>query len=178
VPSLTLLVRSPSLAAAADAARRTVDASGLLQVTSVSSLRERIDRTLGQDRLLAVLSGSFAWLALLLAAIGLYGVMAYTAARRTGEIGLRMALGASRSDIIWLVLRETLWLVLIGLAIGIPAAMVATRGIASLLFGVDSHEYAMLGIGVAVMVGAACLAAVLPVRKAMTVQPARALRLD
>jgi predicted permease len=180
VRALTLIVRTTDATGAAAAAlrRELRTVADLLAVTTVISLEERLDRQLGRDRLLAVVSGSFAWLALLLAAVGLYGVMAYTVARRTAEIGLRMALGAQRGAIVWLVLRETLWLVLAGIAIGIPLALAATRTVSSLLFGLDSQNALSLTLATVVMLVVSLVAAYLPARGASRVDPTIALQAE
>jgi putative ABC transport system permease protein len=175
---LSLLLRtSASTGTVAMAVRHEIEtASDRLRVTNVASLREKIDRTLGQDRLLATLSGSFAWLGLILVSVGLYGVMAYTVARRTREIGVRMALGAQRQDIMWLVLRETLWLVLVGIFIGVPAALAATRGVSSMLFGMDAQGQLPAALAAVVMLVVAVIAAFVPARNASRVDPTIALR--
>src|SRR5262247_3580445 len=98
-------------------------------------MRELVDASLTQDRFIAQLGSAFSLFASLLACVGLYGVMSYTVARRTNEIGIRMALGAQRRDVVGLVLRETMLLVIIGVIIGLSAALWATRLIASSLYG-------------------------------------------
>src|SRR5947207_8311020 len=110
--------------------------------TEPRTIRKRIDDSIFQDRLLATLSGFFGVLALALAAIGLYGVVAYGAARRAQEIGIRVALGARRGAVVWMVLREALALVVLGMAIGLPASWAAARQIASVLFGVRPADIA------------------------------------
>jgi ABC-type antimicrobial peptide transport system permease subunit len=99
-----------------------------------------IRHELVEERLTAMLSGFFAILALLLASIGLYGLMCYAVPRRTCEIGIRVAVGAQRQNVLWLVLPKTLALALLGIAIGIPSALAATRLIASLLFGLSPSD--------------------------------------
>jgi macrolide transport system ATP-binding/permease protein len=131
-----------------------------------------------QDRLIARLTGVFGLLALVLASVGLYGVMSYFVARRTGEIGVRMAVGASRSRVISMVLRGALTQVLIGLALGIPAALFAGRFMASLLYQVSNTDpLAFLG-AVAVLALCATAAAFLPARRAAAIDPMRALRTE
>ena len=102
-------------------ARRSANSTPRMPVYDMKTLDRQLDETLGTERLIAVLSACFGVLATLLAALGLYGVMAFVVARRTKEIGLRMALGAPQGSVVWMVLRETLVLLGIGLAIGIPA---------------------------------------------------------
>ncbi len=178
--ALNLLIRTDDrTGSVASAIRREAGSdSGPLRVTNILTLDEKVDRTLGQDRLLASLSSSFAWLALLMVSVGLYGVMAYTAALRTGEIGLRMALGAGRWDIMWLVMRETFWLVLIGIVIGAPLAMLATRSLSSLLFGIGAQGTIVLAIGGLVMFAVAAIAAAIPARHAARIDPVLALRAE
>ena len=105
-----------------------------------------IERTLGRELMMTRLVGFFGLLALLLACVGLYGVMSYTVARRTGEIGIRMALGARQTDVAGMMLRETAGLVIGGIALGIPAALATTRLIESLLFGLEPTDPATIGV--------------------------------
>jgi predicted permease len=137
---------------------------------------EQLDVTLVRERLLATLSGFFSLLALLLACVGLYGVMSYSVAQRTTEIGVRVALGAKRSDILRLVLRESLWMVFAGVAAGIGASLALTRFVSSLLFGVTPNDPATIALAVALMTTIALLAAWLPARRASHVDPMIALR--
>ena len=104
------------------------------------TIAEVMSRELAKERVTAMLSGFFAFLAVLLACVGLYGLTSYTVTRRTREIGIRVALGAQRVTVLWIVLRETLVLALFGIAIGIPSALVATRLIASMLFGISDSD--------------------------------------
>jgi ABC-type antimicrobial peptide transport system permease subunit len=117
-------------------------------------------------------------LALVLVAIGLYGVMAYTVARRTQEIGVRMALGAEPGHVLRLVMRETLWLALAGVALGIPAALVATRWVESQLFGLKPHDPLTITLVTLLLMAVMALAGYLPARKAARVDPLVALRCD
>ncbi len=131
-----------------------------------------------QDRLTARLTSLFGLLALILASVGLYGVMSYFVARRTSEIGIRMALGAARSGVVAMVLRGALWQVLIGLVIGIPAALVAGHFMTSLLYEVQPYDpLAFLG---AILLLAICasLAGFIPARRAASIDPMQALRTD
>src|SRR5208283_6050852 len=104
------------------------------------TLDQQMENSLITERLLATLSGGFGILATLLAAMGLYGVMAYMVARRTREIGIRMALGASGGSVVWLVMREVLLLAVVGLAIGLPAAGALTRLVETQLFGIEPAD--------------------------------------
>jgi ABC-type antimicrobial peptide transport system permease subunit len=117
-------------------------------------------------------------LALLLASIGLYGLMAHAVVRRTREIGIRMALGAERRAIIWMVLRETLVLVIIGVMIGVPAAIGASRLIASQLFGTNPSDPLTLVLGALLLGSVALIAGFLPARRASKVDPLIALRYE
>jgi len=128
------------------------------------------------ERVTAVLSGFFAVLALLLASIGLYGLMSYAVARRTREIGIRVALGAERQNILWIVLRETLVLALLGLAIGVPCTLAASRLVAGMLFGVSANDLPTMAAASLLLLVVALFAGYLPARRAMGVAPVVALR--
>lgn len=147
-----------------------------LAVVAVTGLREQVDASLVPERLTAKLSAAFGLLALTLAAVGLYGVVAYLTARRTGEIGVRVALGAGRGQVRWLVLRDTLRLLVIGLALGIPAALAAGRLLASQLYAVAPGDPVTVALSVMTLAGAALLAGYLPARRAARVDPMVALR--
>jgi predicted permease len=140
------------------------------------TLRERIDRSIFQDRMLAGLSVAFSVLALLLAGIGIYGVMAFVVARRTAEIGVRMALGARPAGVLWMTMREGIAMVAAGVAIGIPAALAAGRLTRNLLFGVRPDDPATAVATVLVVFAVGALAAGLPARRAAAVDPMQALR--
>jgi ABC-type antimicrobial peptide transport system permease subunit len=129
-----------------------------------------------QERLVARLTSLFGLLALALASIGLYGVMSYFVARRTGEIGIRMALGASRSSVIGMVLRGALWQILIGLALGIPAALVAGHLMASQLYQVRGYDPTALAGAIVVLALCATVAGFIPARRAASIEPMQALR--
>ncbi len=131
-----------------------------------------------QERLLAELSSFFGLLALLLACIGLYGVMSYDVARRTHEIGVRMALGAEAMDVVRLVMRETMSLVVIGLIAGLVAALLTTRLIASLLYGLTPDDPLTVGLASLLLLTVAALAGYLPARRAARVDPMVALRTE
>lgn len=149
-----------------------------LPTLRITTLREQLKGTLDQEKLLAQLVSFFGALALVLACIGLYGVMAHAVVRRTKEIGIRMALGAERRNIIWMVLRETLVLILVGVAIGVPTAIGAGRFIASQLFGVGVADPLALTAATLFLTGVAVLAGLLPARKASRVNPLIALRYE
>ena len=137
---------------------------------------EQIDSDIIQDRLVATLANLFGGLALLLAAIGLYGVLAYLAARRTREIGIRLALGAGRRSVLWLVAREAVVMVGVGAAIGLGAAIGAARLVRSLLFGLDAHDPMTAAVATLVLLAAAALAVLVPALRAMAIEPSQALR--
>ncbi len=147
-----------------------------LPVFSVKSLNEQLDNSLVEERLVASLSSAFGLLALLITCVGLYGLLAYTVNRRTGEIGIRMALGAERSRIARMILRETLLLVVCGLAIGVPAAAFVSRLISNQLFGLKPGDPFTLFVSCVVMVGVTAIASYLPARRAASVDPIEALR--
>jgi predicted permease len=149
-----------------------------IPIFGVTTLETQVQGTLKQDRLIAQLVSFFGALALILACIGLYGVMAHGVARRTNEIGIRMALGARGGNIAWMILRETLVLVVIGLVIGIPAAVFAARFVSSQLFGLSPADPAAL-IGAAVVLTlVALIAGYVPARRASRVNPLNALRYE
>jgi predicted permease len=164
------------IAAAVQQAIRSIDRS--LPVTGVTTLDEQVARTLTDQRLVAQLSTFFGLLAVFLSSIGIYGVMSYVVSRRTNEIGIRMALGAARAHVRWLVMREILLLVAIGVAIGIPAAFAGDRFVANMLFGVKSTDPSSLLIAVAFLLTVAAFAGYLPARRASRVDPMEALRYE
>jgi predicted permease len=153
---------------------RAVDKN--LEVGDIFTASQRLDQELFLERLLAKLSSFFALLALLLACVGLYGVMSYDVARRTHEIGIRMALGAQRRNVIGLVMRETMLLVVIGVIIGLSASMGATRLIASFLYGLTPNDPLTISLAGLLLVMVAALAGYLPARRASRVDPMIALR--
>jgi len=149
-----------------------------LPVLNVTSLRAQTDDDLREEKLLAQLVSFFGLLALVLACVGLYGIMAHAVVRRTNEIGIRMALGAERHDIVWMVLRESLSLVAIGVAIGVPAALGAARLISSQLFGLNPSDPVTLLTAAFLLTLVAALAGYLPARRASRVDPLVALRYE
>jgi ABC-type antimicrobial peptide transport system permease subunit len=136
------------------------------------------DRTLTTERMVAQGSAAFGLLALLVACVGLYGVLAYAVARRTREIGVRMALGASRAGVQWMVLRESLLLLVFGFAIGVPAALTVTRYTSSMLFGLTAADPLTISCVLAILLLAALAAASVPARRAASVDPLIALRYE
>jgi predicted permease len=176
---MTLHVRTANAVTVAPAVLREVQQLCRdVPTFEMQTLAAQIDGSVLEERLIATLCGFFAGLALLLAGIGLYGLMAYAVARRTNEIGIRMALGAQRSEVIWLVLREVLTLVGIGVATGIPMALAAARLISGSLFGVTAADPFTLGTATVVMLAVAALAGYLPAHRAARVDPMNALRYE
>jgi predicted permease len=149
-----------------------------LPVLGVTSLGEQVAASIAAERLIAKLSSAFGLLALLLACIGLYGVLAYSVSRRTSEIGIRIALGARPGDVRWLVLRESLLLILLGSAAGLAAALAAGRWISSQLFGVAPDDPLIFSLATISMLAVGTLAGYLPARRASRVDPMAALRYE
>jgi predicted permease len=163
-----------SLVSAVRQAVAAVDAN--LPVAEMRTEREQIDRSLGSERMFATLVTMFGAIALVLAAIGIYGVMAFSVARRTPEIGIRMAIGAQRGDVQWLVLRQSLSLAALGVFVGIPSALELTSLVSKLLYGVKPNDPISLIGAVMVMIAVAGLAAWIPARRASRIDPMVALR--
>jgi predicted permease len=163
--------------ALANTVRRIVhEANAVVPVSNLSTQAATIDQTISQERTFADLCSCFAALALAIACVGLYGTMAYTVARRTSEIGIRMALGAERRRIIWMVLRDVLALAAVGLAIGLIAAWQAGHLVKSFLFGVAPNDPAALAISIVVLAASALLAGYAPAWRASRIDPMAALR--
>jgi len=144
----------------------------------ITTLVSQIDASLLRERLLARLSGFFGLLAVLLACIGLYGVMAYSVTRRTGEIGVRMALGAVPGDVVRTVLREALVLAAAGIAIGVPVSIWLMRLTRALLFGLEPSDPAVLAGAACALFGVCLAAGWLPARRAARTDPMAALRYE
>jgi predicted permease len=161
------------------AVRKAVaDADPNLPVLSMMSFGEQVARNFNQERLIARLTELFGGLALILACVGLYGVTAYAVARRTNEIGIRMALGADSGNVLGLVLRAAIFQLGLGLAIGIPATLAGGNLLASQLYGVKSYDPVILGVAAVVLAGCAIVAAYVPARRATRVDPLVALRYE
>src|SRR5678816_987241 len=130
------------------------EADPRVPVTDIKTQAAQIDQTMNQEIILARLCTAFAVLALLIACVGLYGTMSYTVARRTGEIGIRMALGAQRGAVVWMVLRQAFVLAVVGLAIGVPTALIISKFVESFLYGVKPNSPAALVLAVTIILGA------------------------
>jgi predicted permease len=149
-----------------------------LTIVSFKSLDYQVADNFNGERLISRLTGLFGVLALVLASVGLYGITAYSVARRTNEIGVRMALGANRSNVVVMVMRRALVLVGIGLAIGIPVALVGGRLMKTQLYGVSTYDPITLAGAVVVLAAAAALAGFIPARRAASIEPMNALRTE
>jgi len=164
------------LAASVQAAIRQTEPR--LTIGTVETLDSRVARAMGPERMLTVLIAVFGLVALGLACLGLYGTVSYAVTRRTSELGVRMALGADRSEVRRLIMGEALKLVLLGLGIGLPLAFVAARALKSILFGVSALDVPSYAAAVAVLLGIATLAAYFPARRASRLDPVSALRAE
>ncbi len=164
-------------ATAVAAIRQTIhDVDPRLPISEVMTLDEQVARSITNQRLVAQLSAFFGLLAVLLSCIGIYGVMSYVVMRRTNDIGIRMALGADRFHVRWQVMREVLGLVVAGIAIGIPVALVGDRLISSMLFGLRGTDAASLFAALGLLSAVAAIAGYLPARRASLIDPMVALR--
>jgi predicted permease len=160
-------------------ARRTLaNLNPDLTVVSFKSLDYQVADNFNSERLIARLTGLFGLLALVLASVGLYGITAYSVARRTGEIGVRMALGANRTNVVIMVLRTALLLVGVGLALGIPIALLGGRLMRSQLYGVHAYDPLTLFIAVVALGASAAFAGFIPARRAASIEPMKALRIE
>ena len=151
-------------------------ADARIPVAGLNSQTAQIDREMASETLFARLCTAFAMLSLAIACVGLYGTTTYAVARRTGEIGIRMALGAQRGRVVWMVLRDVLMLAVVGLAIGLPAALGASKLVETLLFGVKSGDPGAMAAAVAILLSAALAAGYLPARRASRIDPVTAVR--
>jgi len=159
------------------AVRREIQANPVFDPKLRLATQEQlVESSMRQERLLAKLSGFFGVVGLLLAAVGLYGLMSYAVSRRTGEIGIRMALGARPADLIRMVLGETTFLVVAGVTVGTAAALVLTRFVEKFLFGVHRTDPQLTVFAASLLMAVALLAAWLPARRAARVEPLQALR--
>jgi predicted permease len=154
------------------------EADSSIPVTNVITQAAEIDRTINREITFAKLCTSFAILALLTACVGLYGTMSYSVAQRFGEIGIRMALGARRGTVVWMVLRRVLLLAGVGLAVSIPVALGAARLVKSFLFGTRPNDPGTMALAAVVLLSAAVLAGLAPAKRASRIDPLVALRRD
>jgi predicted permease len=160
-----------------NAVRQSIhDVDPHLPISDVKTLEEQVTRSIPNQRLIAKLSAFFGLLAVFLSCIGIYGLMSYMVMRRTNEIGVRMTLGADRSHVLWLVMREILFLVAAGIAIGVPVTLAGNRLISSMLFGLRATDPMSLITAVGLLIVVAALAGYLPARRASLVDPMVALR--
>jgi ABC-type lipoprotein release transport system permease subunit len=178
VRSLEVRTAEPMAAITPAVRQALADVSKDLMLRRVLSLSDQVDQSLAAERLIMRLCSFFSVLALLLACVGLYGVMAYSVTQRTGEIGIRMALGATGQSILWLVLRETTRVIVAGVAIGVPLAFASTRLVSAFLFGLTATDPGTIALATALLLAAAALAAYLPARRAAAVDPIVALRYE
>jgi predicted permease len=144
----------------------------------IATMEQNVEMSLVRERMLALLATFFAALALILACIGLYGVMAYRVARRSREIGIRIAVGASQQSVVWMMVRETLLLVTIGAALGTLASLAANRYVAGQLFGVTPRDPVAIGVALSVLGIVTMVAGYVPARQASHIDPVRALRAE
>jgi predicted permease len=147
-----------------------------IPISNMRTTEVQINNSLSTERMIASLSAVFGFLATLLAVIGLYGVMAYTVAQRTREVGIRMALGAAQGSVIWMVMREVLILIAIGVAAGVPAALALTKLVQSQLFGLSPHDPATLVLATIALAFVASAAGYIPAWRASRLDPMKALR--
>jgi predicted permease len=155
---------------------RQLDSS--MPVYQMKTLESQLDETLLTDRLIALLSAGFGLLATVLASVGLYGVMAFVVARRRKELGIRLALGAQPGSVIWMVMREVLILLAIGLAVGIPAAMALGQYISSQLYGIQPHDPWIAGGTTLLLAAVSAAAGLIPAHRASRIDPILALRYE
>jgi predicted permease len=177
IANTTLEIRAAgSLSQVASAIRKELQPRLPGAPLEVRALTDQVKRTLVQERLMANLAGGFGALGLLLACVGLYGLLAYSVVRRTKEIGVRMALGARQSGVLWMVGKSALRLVGLGIALGLPAAWVASRWVKSMLFGLTATDPEIMATAALLLGAAGLVAAYFPARRAARVDPMTALR--
>ena len=147
-------------------------------MTGVGTIEQHVEMSLVRERMLALLATFFAGLALMLAAIGLYGVMAYRVVRRTREIGIRIAVGARQQSVVWMMVRETLVLVAAGAALGTLVALGVSHYVAGQLYGVSPRDPAAIVVALSVLACVTLIAGYVPARHASRIDPVRALRTE
>lgn len=178
VRGLLLVTNTPPGMLEPQVKRALAEADPNLTVTSVRTLRQQVERSFDQQRAVASLAGLFGLVALVLAAIGLYGVTAYSVARRTNEIGIRMALGADRGKVIGIVLRGAFRRVVAGLVIGLPLAVGAGYLLSAQLYGLSFWDPTALGVASVALASAAFIASIVPAARAAAIGPMKALRAE
>ncbi len=184
VESISAYVREIEIRAEGDPAAITAEVRSAIQGINpnlpmdATTLTQQVNDSLAQQRAFSGLTGFFGILGLVLACVGLYGIMAYNVTRRTREMGIRMALGAQKNQVLWMVLRQTLLLIGIGIAIGVPVALAAARLIASQLYGLKPSDPSTIVFAIFVLTGVGLLAGYLPARRAAKVDPMVALRYE
>jgi macrolide transport system ATP-binding/permease protein len=178
INSMVINFRSPQPNAEELIRRTLASVDPNLTIMDLRSLDAQVAGNFNQDRLIAQLTSLFGILALIIASVGLYGVMSYFVARRTGEIGIRMALGATRNSVITMVFRSALFQVVLGFALGIPAALFAGHLMASQLYGVSAYDPLSLTEATGVLALCAIIAVFVPARRAASIEPMRALRIE
>jgi predicted permease len=176
--ALTVRCAGDPMAMARSVSTTVQNARSTLLITNVSTMEKQVERSLIRERLVATLSIAFGALALVLACIGLYGVLAYAVTRRTSEIGIRMALGATSGRVVWLILREALALTTMGIVIAIPAVAALEKLSGALLYGVGKFDAAAFGGALAALLVFAAIAGIVPARRAGRLDPMCALRCE
>jgi macrolide transport system ATP-binding/permease protein len=177
-PSFLLRTREGAAFATPDIRRAILSLDTQARIAEIRTLDDRVNDYLNRERLLASISVAFGIIALLLAAVGLYGVMAYGVTRRSREIGLRMALGAQRAQVLRLVLRDAAFIAIAGIIVGVPAALAASRTATALIFGIGAADVLSLAAAATILAAVAVLATWIPARRAMHVDPITVLRYE
>ncbi|HTS61165.1 MAG TPA: ABC transporter permease [Candidatus Acidoferrales bacterium] len=176
LPTMVMRTQAPVSALLKSLYRELNNLGPAIAFERIGTLRQHVDDSIYEQRLLAALGSVFGTLALVLAAVGLYGVVAYGTARRTSEIGIRIALGARRAQVIWMVLRDSLVLVGAGLAVGLPAAFAAARAVESVLFGIQPSDPATFACTVGILAAIGVAASFVPAQRAAGLEPSQVLR--
>ena len=176
--SIEIRTNGPPEAVSALVRQAVAEAGPDLPILDMVTLSGQIDRSLSSDKLISRLTSFFGLTALLLASIGLYGVVAYGVAQRTNEIGIRIALGAGQFQVLWMVLKDSMSLVGLGILIGIPATLAATRLTSSVLYGLDAMDPAAILGATLLLCAVAALAGYLPARRASRLDPSKSLRYE